>query len=269
MLSAPVSAAPPLPVNVAILVLRTDETGVATSEIYSAARNAIERNTVLDVAPFEVFSTAVRAEAIRECAGDGRCFAEKLRRTGAEVDLLLAISADQLDDAMLLGLRLVDSRLAQDGLRPDIAAIGEELPPGTSFEAALNRYLPRVFPPSLWGQIGTISVTANQGNAEVHVGARSCVTPCEMKRLRPGSYDVLVKKTDVGEWQTTVELRAGDVAHVEATIEEEPSIIESPVFWGVLGAGVLAAAGAVTFLLLRPEDPPGEICIAPDQALCQ
>lgn len=270
LLGSAAAAAPPLPKSIAILVLSTESTGVPMSEIYGAARAVVEHNTVLEVASLEVFSAAVRAEAIRECAGDGRCFAMKLRRTGAMVDLLLTISADLLGDSLLLGLRLVDSRLTAPGERPDIAAVGQELAADGSFLDELERSIPRVFPRSIWGQVATIAVSADVDNAEALIGERTCIVPCEINRLRPGSYDVLVRKSGAGDWRTSVELRQGDTARVEAILQTPPSIAESPVFWGVLGAGVLAvAAGTVTFFLLRSDDPPGEICIAATEAQCR
>src|SRR5687768_12609550 len=68
--------------SIAIFVLSGEEVGTPISELYAAARRGIETETALEVAPLEVFPASVREAAIRQCAGDGRCFADRVRQAG-------------------------------------------------------------------------------------------------------------------------------------------------------------------------------------------
>jgi hypothetical protein len=130
-------------------------------------------------------------------------------------------------------------------------------------------YLAKVFPGDIWGQVATLNVESNAENAEVLVaGLSSCVTPCKLERKYPGKYPVMIKKTGYQPWSGSVDLQAGQTSKVEATLtEEESSLTESPLFWGAVGAGAVAA-GVVAFLLLSPDDGPVTICIAREESLC-
>src|SRR5262249_7592279 len=124
------------PRSVAIFVLSGEALGTPISELYAAARRGIEAETALDVAPFEVFPAELRESVIRSCAGDGGCFAEKTRQAGVDADLLLLVSANRIGEGVLLGLRLVDLRNTSG--KPDIAAIGEQIPEGASVLRAMK-----------------------------------------------------------------------------------------------------------------------------------
>src|SRR5437016_1364028 len=94
--AAPAPASPGSPGEVrsartlGVLILMTPEVGLEISEVYAAAREAIEAETALDVAPPEVFA-ALPQSAYRECAGDGRCFARRVSEAGTDLDLLLLL----------------------------------------------------------------------------------------------------------------------------------------------------------------------------------
>jgi hypothetical protein len=252
--------------SVAIFILSGEEVGTPISELYGAARRGIETETALDVAPFEVFPAELRENAIRQCAGDGGCFAERTRQAGVDVDLLLLVSANRIGDGVLLGLRLVDLRITQG--KPDIAAIGEQLPEGASLLRAMKDYLGSVFPPNIWGQVANLRVEPDQENAEVLVGPRACVSPCKIERMTPGTYDVVIRKSGYQEWRGSVTLKPRqDEVVTAALIAEEGGVISSPFFWGAVGLGAAAiAVGAI--LLFRPADGPFTICIAQSEDQC-
>lgn len=257
---------PPTARLIAVLVLSGEETGVPLSEIYSNARNVIEANTALTVAPLDVFSLDERAAVIRECAGRGACFAHKIREStsAANVGLLLTVSADRLDEGFLLGFRLVDVETSRD-----VGAAGDEVPMGMSMLGAMEQQLPGVFPASIWGQIGVVQVGSTPEGAEVSVGGRSCVSPCELTRMLPGTYEVTVRKSGLLPWQGTVTVLARDTARVEAALEApDSSITSSWVFWTAVGAAVLGGAVAAV-LIARPTDRVVNICIAETEDLCR
>jgi hypothetical protein len=249
--------------TVAILIISGEEIGIPLTEIYSNARRVIETNTALTVAPLDVITLEERVEAIRKCAGDGACFAAKLRAVASNVGFLLTVSADRLDEGFLLGFRLVDVETQKE-----IGAAGDEIPVGMSMIGAMENQLPSVFPASVWGQIATISIESEPSGAEVAVGGRSCVSPCELTRMIPGKYDITIKKGGYTPYQGTVTLSAKESAKVSQTLKvPDSSILSSPIFWGIIGAAVVAG-GVLTFIALRPNDRTVNLCIADNPALC-
>ncbi|MBK8010893.1 MAG: PEGA domain-containing protein [Deltaproteobacteria bacterium] len=258
-----VAAPPPPPQTVAILVLSGDETGVPISEIYSAARRALELNTAYVVAPLDVIGIAEREDAIRVCAGRAECFAEKVRSNTSGVDVLLATSVDALDTGLLLGVRLVD---VQEG--KELGATGDEIAAGMSLLGAMERQLAMVVPASIWGNIAGIEVETTPSNVEVIVGTRTCASPCELSRMIPGTYPVTLRKGGYITWTGEVTLERAKVEHLsQALVEPETSILESPVLWA--GVGVVLVATAVTsFFLLRNNSQTVSLCIARDASLC-
>jgi hypothetical protein len=254
--------------TVAILVLSGEEIGVPLSEIYANARSVIEGHTALTVAPLDVISLDERAAVVRECAGRGACFAHKVRESASasNVGLLLTVSADRLEDGFLLGFRLVDVETSKD-----IGAAGDEVPTGMSMLGAMEQQLPSVFPSSVWGQIATVQVESTPTNAEVTVGGRSCVSPCELTRMMPGAYDVTVKKGGHAPWSSTVNLTAGETAKVQAALqlqEGSGGITSSWIFWTAIGAAVVGGA-AVAVLATRPNDRVVTVCIAATRDQCE
>ncbi len=256
---------PPVSEALAVLVLSGEESGVPLSEVYSAARRAIEAHTTINVAPLDAISLEKRDAAIRDCAGQAGCFAAKARSAvTADVGLLLTISLDRLDDGLLLGFRLVD---VQTGSQ--VGASGDEVPLGMSLAGAFEQQLPDVFPRSVWDQVADLKIRSVPANAEVQVGGRTCATPCSLSRLNPGQYEVVIKKSGYEIWRGTTELRSQQTSQVLAELQEpESSIFSSPWFWTLVGAGVVAA-GTSAALLSQNTQPDVIVCFAQTQSLCE
>lgn len=255
------------PRSLGIFVLSGEEVGAPRSEMYSSARREIEAKTALDVGGPELFPSSMRETAIRECAGDSACFAERSRQAGVDVDLLLLVSAARVGEGVLLGLRLVDLRITSG--KAEIAAVGEQLPEGMSLIRAMGDYLGRVFPPEIWGQVSSVKVDTNQENAEVLVGTRACVSPCKIERMLPGRYDIVVRKSGYEEWRGAVNLSPEKEEVVTVSLIEEPgSVLSSPWFWGAVGVGA-AAAVVATVLLVQPSSGTFTVCIAQTPDLCE
>lgn len=262
-LTAPALAAPPTerPRSIAIFVLSGEKVGAQLTDVYAVVRQGIEAETALEVAPLEVFPSSVRDSAIRRCAGDGACFANTVRESGVAVDWLLLVSADRLGEGVLLGLRLVDLRLAAAGQPPNLAAVGEQLPEGTSLLRALKDYLEQVFPRDVWGEVASLKIEVEQPGAEVVVGPKTCVSPCAFERLAPDDYEVVVRKQGYLDYRKSVRLasRQDEVLNISLT-EESSDLVSSPLFWGAVGLGA-AAATVVTILLVTSAGGPTTICI--------
>lgn len=256
--------APPVPQTVAVLILSGEEAGLPLSDVYASARKAIEAHTALNVAPLDAIGLAEREAAIRECAGKADCFARKVRSSAGSIGLLLTVSVDRLDAGLLLGFRLVDV-----GTEQELGATGDEVPVGMSLVGAMEQQLPEVFPATVWDQIAALQITTEPSNAEVAVGPRSCASPCELRRMIPGTYEVHIKKAGYVPWTGTVTLTPDRMATVDTVLAEPAGgITSSPLFWGALGAAVVGA-GVATFFLLRPTDRTINLCIAPTEDLCQ
>jgi len=258
----------PPPKSIAVFILSGEKVGAPMTDVYAVVRQGIEAETALEVAPLEVFPSSVRDTAIRQCAGDGACFAGKVRDAGVEVDWLLLVSADRLGEGVLLGLRLIDMRLAAAGQTPNLAAVGEQLPEGTSLLRAIKDYQEQVFPRDVWGQVASLKIEVEQPNAEVLVGAKTCVSPCNFARLAPGPYEVTVRKAGYLDFHKTITLasRQDEVVNVALT-EAGSDLVASPLFWGAVGLGA-AAAAVVTVLLVTSSGGPTIICVTSEPANC-
>lgn len=257
--------APPQSGTVAILILSGDESGIPLSEVYSGARNAIEEHTAINVAPFDEIRLAVRDAAVRECAGKAACFARKVR--GGAANLLLTVSVDSLGDGdgegLLLGLRLVDIESEQQ-----IGAAGDEIPAGMSVRGAMEQQLPEVFPRSVWNQIGGLIVKTTPTNAEVTIAGRSCASPCDLKRLVPGTYKIKIRKSGYLDWEGSTTILAQKSETIDHTLlEPEGSIASSPWLWGGVGLAAVGA-GLAAFFVTRADDRLVNVCIAQDPAAC-
>lgn len=252
--------------TIAVLLISGEEIGIALSEIYSNARSVIEANTALNVAPLDVISLDERAQAVRRCAGRGACFADTVRssESASNVGLLLTVSADRLDEGYLLGFRLVDVETSKE-----IGAAGDEVPTGMSLLGAMEQQLPGVFPKEIWGQIAGVAIESDPPNAEVTVGPRSCVSPCELSRLAPGEYDIVVRKSGYLPWQQKATLNAREQTKVSAKLAApEGGVATTWWFWTLVGVVVVGGATAAV-VATRPTSRVVTICIAGDLAKCE
>lgn len=239
---------PNVPRTVAVLILSGAKSGFPLSEIYAAARRPLERYTALRVAPLETIGLDERDAAIRDCAGDPACFARRVRASQNDVDLLLAVSVDRSEDALLVGLRLIDTFR-----RAEVGAGADEVPAGMSLEGALEDRLATVVPPSVWGDVGSLSIRSEPEGAEVWVGERTCITPCELGRLLPGSYDIVLRKSGWEPWQKTVAVGRGDNIVQADLPRPSRALVESPWLWTAVGAVIVAGTVTSVLLLQQPE----------------
>ena len=263
-LGVSVPAPPPSARRIAVLILSGPQVGLPLSDVYAAARRALESHTALRVLPLDLLGMSDRETAIRECAGNPACFARRVRAVAADVDLLLTISLDQITDKLLLALRVVDVPSEQA-----IGASAEEVPLGMSLRGGMERQLPRVLPATIWNQIATVRVTSEPSSAEVVVGGYSCATPCTIRRILPGTYPVSVTKAGYDRWQGRVTLPARRTTNVQAALQEAASegVLSSPYFWGAVGL-VAVGVGILTFFLVQPGDDLVNVCIAANQDQC-
>lgn len=252
----------------AILVLSGEKLAISPSEIYSATRREIERETVLEVAGPDVLAGAVREEAVRRCAGNGRCFARALREAGVSVDLLLTVSADRLAQGVLLGLRLVDVAAAEGGAKADIAAVGDDVPNEGALLDAIANSVSKVFPPTIWGQIARVEVTTDPAAAEVSIAGHVCVSPCAIDRLKPGPYELAVTKRGFAPVRKPIELVPHDVRKLDLELtSEDGGILTRWWLWGAVGAAAVAT-GVVVGLAASGGSGGLRVCLAKTEAEC-
>jgi hypothetical protein len=243
--------------SIGILILAAEDARLPISELYAAARGALEAETSLEVAPLDVFAES-QAD-LRSCAGDGRCFAARIRDSGVELDLLLTLSAGRIKSTTLLGFRLIDL-----GTKTDLGATGAEL--GGSLGDVMRAELARIVPPGLWGQVGSLLVEVEPAGAEVQLGPRSCVAPCRIERLKPDRYEIAAKHPGFLLGRATAVVTAHQRASVRVDLEPEPEAwYTSPWIWAAAG-GLVAGGTAAGVVLGRSRRPPDTFCLSANPA---
>ena len=102
----------------------------------------------------------------------------------------------------------------------------------------------------------TVRIESMPPGAIVRVdGRESGVAPLEIQRMA-GRYDVEVSRSDYETYTATLELTAGQHAHLEAQLMPyETPIYETWWFWTTAGA-VVAGGALLTWALTRPEPEP-------------
>lgn len=246
------------PGTIAILILSGAQSGFPLTEVYAATRRLLERHTALRVAPLEAIGFEERDAAIRECAGDAACFVGRVRAARDEVDLLLAVSVARSGSELLVGLRLIDTRRGRQ-----IGATGDDVPAGISLDEVLERRLADIVPDSVWDQVASLRVASDPSGAEALVDGRTCVTPCTLGRLAPGTYELLVRKSGRAPFRRRVWLDSGHLREVEVKLKKPGggSVFESPWFWAAVGA-VVVAGGVTSYVLLQEPEHESVLCFS-------
>jgi hypothetical protein len=246
---------------IGILALTPPGFELSASEVYELARAVIEKETILEIAPFDVFSESMRQDAVRTCANDPACFLERFTATGTKIDLLLVASVADVDDQWLLGLRLVGAK------GEDLGQLGTECD-RSSFSRAMEDQLARLIPPSIWGQVGSIEAITRPAGARAELGARTCLTPCRFERVALGEQTIMFGLDGFEPKRETVKVtHEGARVDVVLAAEAEPDAwYESPWVWVGVGVGVVAASVGI-FFIARGTGP-DDVCITGDPAEC-
>jgi hypothetical protein len=245
----------PLPRSIAILVRVGADVDEAPSAVVAAARRAVEQHTALTLADEDLWSEALEARVVAPCAGDARCYARRLRESGADVELLLVVTAERVDATSVVGLRLVDVGGEERGVQ------GAALPAGASVAAWVEGHVEAVFPAFLWDRVGRLSVEVEPAGAELRLGDRSCLAPCVFERLPPGQHTLRVAHPG--------HLPLGESVIVEpsGTTRRSLRLVPAPArtdwgavaLWGGVAAGVVAAVVVVAVVVAGPG--PTVVCI--------
>jgi hypothetical protein len=112
-----------------------------------------------------------------------------------------------------------------------------------------------LFPPSIWGQVGSLSVDVEPAGAVVELAnpkqpVRTCLSPCKMTRLRPDTYEVRVTKAGYQPWTGRATLVPGENAF-RPKLEAENTFVGSGLFWLIVAVGTAAGAVAGYFIFKR------------------
>jgi hypothetical protein len=261
-----VAVASPRPL-LAILVLPAPSLGIPASEVYLACRGAIEEETIFRVAGLDIFSRSLEEEAVRECAGDGVCFARKLSDSGSQADWLLTVAMDRLGEDVAIGLRLINIGDALSGKGGE-RIVSEMIPSSTAPLRGITGMLPKIFDGQGWGQLAGLRVDVEQSGAEILVDEQICVSPCQLEGLSAGTHRVTVQKRGFETWTKTLELTGGRTEKLSISLssKESENTGSAILMWTGIGLGV-AALGLGAWWMTRPSDTV-DICIAADPAQC-
>ncbi len=119
----------------------------------------------------------------------------------------------------------------------------------TSVAATLSR---NPQPPST----GTLYIDSNPSGAEVYVdNVYQGYSPLTLHAISPGSHVVMLTLGGYSDWQSTVQVTAGQTTTVSATFTPTPTPTPSPTTKaGALPLAGLGALGLAAALLLRRKE---------------
>jgi hypothetical protein len=90
---------------------------------------------------------------------------------------------------------------------------------------------------------GSISVTSDPTGADVFLNSQfSGVSPVTFESLAPGTYSLLLKMGDHQDWQTNVQVTAGQATEISANLTASPPPAATPLVPAVAVLGLAAAA---------------------------
>jgi hypothetical protein len=102
----------------------------------------------------------------------------------------------------------------------------------------------------------TIKVSAEVEGAIVRVG-RTDVGPAPVDVLRPaGTYPVTVSKEGFVTYETTLTVKAGEEAKIDAVLPKKKLAVEEEWWFWVSIAGAVGTAATITYFAVRPEPDP-------------
>lgn len=231
-------------------------------EVFRTVRAVIEReilaNTALDLAPQESVAGEVGQGALRACAGDAHCFAALVGRGFAHI---LVLSLGKIEGNFILSLRWIEldgARALERGLDARTITSAPQL------EAEVVPALAAVFA-GRWGEAGSLMVRAEPADAEITVGASVCLSPCEIARMKAGTYAVGVRAPGFVDRRVDVVVRRGETTTLSLSLDREAEGL-SPWVW-IAGSGVVVGA-ALTTILLATSSSPTKLCLKDAAAVC-
>ena len=234
----------PPPPHLAVLILSGEASGVAWSDLYGAVRDALETHTRIAVLPLESITASARSAAVGGCAGDPACFARRISMEVQPLELLLTVSVQTLSSTTLLAVRLVDAKTGEA-----LGAAAGEVPGGMSVLAAARDRLSQVVPSRWWDRVGALEVRVEPRGTEVRAAGRTCVSPCRLRRLPAGRFQVELKARRHRSETRIVNVRPSGTDPLQLALQRERSVWKSPWLWSavaVVAAGAIAGSVAAT-----------------------
>jgi hypothetical protein len=217
---------------------------ITVSAIHSAASSALELRTGLGLLSEEdLFVLANPQQRVLDCGSDLRCVSQRLRSLNA--DLGLIVVASEVDDAVLIDLRLIqtsDGRLiASDGTSYSASE-------GPLLEAITDR-IGRLLDDAGHRRGGRLSVSVTPENARVWIDGveeRAVV-------VEAGEHVVRAAAEGHEDIEQRVTVEAGGSQNVSLSLEETESIASAWWLWTVIGVGIAGGVAGAIVAATRPD----------------
>lgn len=208
---------------------------------------------------FNVASALVRLGRAREAVVELDALA-----TRADVDAAMLRDVTALRAAarasirtLVVSVRPIDARLEVDGVLSETSGAERaiELDPGTHVlvVSASGHREQRITVPAdgtalaveLDALPGTLVVETTPADARVAIDGVDAGAGAIEREVRAGAHHVHASAPDHGDFDVDVEIAAGERAVVPAVLPpaaHEPSLVESPILWTIVGVVVVGAA---------------------------
>jgi hypothetical protein len=218
---------------------------LTTSEVYQRVAQAAELRPTLRLLSIDQWFFQEGGELANRtlaCAADTACIASQLAPFDA--DLGIVVIANLEIDPPLLSILLLDTAKRE--------TIGESTGEVSSaIERAILQRTVALLDAAGHPRSGRLFVQVSPPNAAIAIGgAKPDLGAPNRFTVPPGSYDI-VASADGFEGSTTLaHVKSGETTHVSITLSEETSVFETPWFWVVTSAVVVAAAATATGIAL-------------------
>lgn len=258
------------PQRVAVLpIIIAPNKGLTASQVFKQVTDAAELRPTLRVMSIDDYyfnDGGELADRALSCGADTACIARHLAPFDAQLGVVVIANLEL--DPPLLSVLLLSTAAER--------SIGEE-----TSQVAVDRLVPSIltrtnalFDQAGHPRSGRLVIQAEPGRAVVAVeGTTVKPDPGQSNAftLPPGDYQVVASLEGFDPGRAGATVKSGETTSVRVELEEKTSILESPWFWVVSGAVVVAAGATAAGVALSRNDPCFCVVTAdqPDCSVCR
>jgi hypothetical protein len=237
------------PLLVAVLpIVLSPDARIGPSEIFKAVSDAAALRPSLNLLSLDQYFFQEGGELANRalaCGADTTCIASQLAPFKAKLGVVVIANLEI--DPPLLSILLLDTE-RRTTIGESTGEVGAEL------QRAISDRTSALFDRAGHPRSGRLVVQVSPAQAVVSIVGQTSDLDARGFTLSPGSYTIVASSDGYEASSATTVVKSGETTEVSIALVEESSIFESPWFWIVSSAVVVAAgATAIGFALTNTE----------------